>query len=437
MTRARSPRATLEALLSASLGAVDAGAAVRAQVASGGGGELAIAGRPVPKAAGIVVFAVGKAAAAMSRAVEEVAGSRIRAGLCVTKDGHGLPLERLGLREAAHPVPDVRCEAAAREALRLVADAAEDDVLLVLLSGGASSLLSCPLEGLAAADLAATTELLLATGADIEELNVVRKHLSAAAGGRLAKAAKSRRIEVLAVSDVMGDRLDLIGSGPCAADPSTFAQARDILSQRGVEDGLPRAVCDHLARGERGELPETPKPGDPTFERVRSTIVACNADARAAAELHARALGLEPELLGETLRGEAREAGRHLARLGRAASRPGVCLIAGGETTVTVRGRGRGGRNQELALAAALDLAGDANVTLLAAGTDGSDGPTDAAGAVVDGETVARGLRLGLDARAALEDNDSYTFFSGEGGLVVTGPTSTNVMDLALVLVNP
>lgn len=434
-----SSRDRLEAILAAALRAVDAGRAVARALACegrpGAGDRLRIAGDPVAADARLFVLALGKAACPMAAAVERVAGDRIAGGLAVTRDGHGAPLSRMAVREAGHPLPDARSEAAAHEALACAARARPGDLLLVLLSGGASALTACPAVGLDLDDLAGTTRVLLACGADIHEMNTVRKHLSAFSGGWLARAAGSEAVAVLAVSDVPGDRLDVIGSGPCTPDPSTYVQALSVLSRYGVEEGVPRAAREALLAGARGARPETPKPDDPGFPRVRQTIVARNADARQAALVQARAEGLDGRDLGEVLTGEAREQGVRLVRLARetAGSRP-ACWVAGGETTVTLRGPGRGGRNQELALAAALALAEEGpEVALLAAGTDGSDGPTDAAGAFVDAGTVARGAAAGADAAAALAANDSYGFFAREGGLVTTGPTGTNVMDLALV----
>jgi glycerate-2-kinase len=385
-----------------------------------------------------VVLAAGKAACAMAEVLEDLAEDRIAAGLAVTKDGHALPLRRIAVREAGHPVPDARSEAAAREALALVSAARAEDVLLVLLSGGASSLLTCPLPGLRLADLAETTAMLLAAGAEIDELNGVRKHLAELTGGRLAQHAATHRIEVFVVSDVPGDRLDVIASGPCAADRTRFEDAVAVLERCGLLERVPVSVRAHLESGVRGQVPESLGPGDPQLARVRTSLLASNRDARAAAALAAERRGLRAVPLGEGLHGEARTAGRCLAALGRAVRGDApVCLVAGGETAVTVRGPGRGGRNQELALAAALDLAGDARVALLAVGTDGSDGPTDAAGAYADGGTLERAAKRGIDGREALERNDSHGFFVAEGGVVRTGPTRTNVMDLALVLVSP
>lgn len=434
MSGAPGARQQLEAIFREALTAVDAGAAVRRAVA-GGPGSLVVAGRPLPPGARIFGLAVGKAAVPMAAALEERAGADLVAGLAVTKEGHGGALARFALREAGHPVPDARSEQAAREVLAFVARPAAEDVLCVLLSGGASSLLAAPAPGLSLADLADTTRALLEGGASIEELNAVRKHLSAVAGGRLARACRAGRIEVLAISDVPGDRLDVIGSGPFAADESTFADARDALA-RAAE--VPPAVRAHIEAGLRGEAEESVASGDPALGKVRSTVLANNRMAVEAARDAARSRGLDTRVVSRPLEGEARDAAAALVALARRAqARSPLCLVAGGETTVTVRGAGRGGRNQELALAAALAFDGEAGLALLAAGTDGTDGPTDAAGAFADGGTVVRGRRAGVDARAALADNDSHGFFAAEGGLLHTGPTGTNVMDLALLRIDP
>lgn len=444
--RAGAARAGLEGLLRAALAAVHGERLVREAVRREADGALAIAGRRLPAGARLVVAAAGKAAAEMAAGLEAAAADRIARGWLVTRDGHAdaalaagaLPPGRWAVRTAGHPVPDGRSEAAARELLALAASADAGDVLVVLLSGGASALLACPLPGLSAGELAHATRALLASGAAIDEVNAVRKHLADVAGGRLARAARAARIELLAISDVPGDRLDVIGSGPCTPDPSSFADALAVLSRCGVGASFPPAARALLEAGARGERPESPKPGDPAFARVRATLLAGNHTALAVAAAAARGQGLAAVALPGALRGEAREAGRRLAALARAL-RPRVptVLLAGGETTVTLRGDGHGGRSQELALAAALALAGCEHVTLLAAGTDGSDGPTDAAGACVDGATLARGAALGLDARAALARHDSHPYFAAEGGLLRTGPTGTNVMDLVLVRVEP
>jgi glycerate-2-kinase len=431
----RFARARLEQLFSAALEAVDPAHAVQAAVRRDAD-QLEVAGEPLEPEARLVVFAVGKAAGTMARALEALVGDRIAAGLVVVPDGQAVDLETMTLVETAHPIPDERCERAGQMAIDLVAGARPDDVLLAMISGGASSLVSCPIEGVTLRDLADTTDRLLQGGASIGELNTVRKHLSRLSGGRLVAHAASERIEVLAISDVPGDRLDVIGSGPLAADPTTYCDALDSIDRIGGP--FPERVRAHLEAGARGECPDTPAPGAALFDRVRSTLLASNSTAIEAACLAAEQRGMRAVALPGCLRGEARIAGRRLAALGvsLACSRP-VCAIAGGETAVVVRGTGRGGRNQELALAAAVELAGNRKVALLAVGTDGIDGPTDAAGAYADGETLAHGNELGVDARAALAANDSHSFFAREGGVLRTGPTGTNVMDLAFLYVEP
>lgn len=431
MKAAQTPRAILEGILAAALERVDPAAALRRGVHRSGD-RLTIAGREVPEGARLVVLAAGKAAAAMAAALEEVAADRIDRGLVVTKDGHGARLSKLAMRYGGHPLPDERSEGAAREAIALVEGAAPGELLVVLLSGGASALLTCPLPGLLREDLVATTELLLASGVEIEEMNTIRKHLSEISGGRLARRAASRRIEVLVISDVPGDAIETIASGPCAGDPSSCADALGVFDRRGLRGQAPARVVAQLESGRE----ESVKPGDSSLLGVSSTVLASNRDALAGAREAAFERGLRAVTVTDALRGEAREVGRRMAVLARGLRRERpLLLLSGGETTVTLRGAGKGGRNQELALAAACELQGTSGIALLAAGTDGTDGPTDAAGAYADGGTVQRGRALGLDARAALERNDSYPFFSAEGGLLVTGPTRTNVMDLVLTLV--
>lgn len=442
MTSPSDPRAKLEKILSAAIDAVDARSAVDKSLVVDHTG-LSVCDRKLAQDAKLVVVAIGKAAAPMAAAVAaRVPRERIRAGLVVTKDGHALghALAPFELREAGHPVPDARGEAAARRVLDLVAAADPDDLLLVLLSGGASALVSLPPPGVSGEELAATNRLLLESGADIAEMNAVRKHLSQISGGRLAQRSVASQVAVLAISDVSGDRLDVIGSGPCAPDPSRYEDAIEVLEHRGLSRLVPKAVLEHLERGRAGDEPESPKPGDRVFARVRHRIVARNADARRAALSEAAALGARAISLGECIADEARHVGRRFAALAAAVACPEpVCLVAGGESVVRVRGRGCGGRNQELALAAAIELDRSAaqGPVLLAAGTDGTDGPTDAAGAWADAGTVERGRRCAADAPRALANNDSHSFFRAESGLVMTGPTGTNVMDLILVWVPP
>jgi hydroxypyruvate reductase len=382
----------------------------------------------------ILVLGCGKAGAAMARAVEDALGDRTAAGLVVVKDGYALPTRVVQVVEAGHPVPDARGEAAAARLLELAQGAGGHDLVVVLISSGGSALTPAPAPPVTLAEKQQVTRALLGAGATIGELNAVRKHLSRLKGGQLARAAAPAAVVTLVLSDVIGDPLDVIGSGPTAPDPTTFADALDVLRARGVLGGVPASVRQRLEAGEAGRLPETPKPGDELFARVSHAVIGNNALVAEAAVARAQALGYRAELLTRRLEGEAREVARDLVRRARRMP-PGACLVAAGETTVTVRGRGRGGRCQELALAAALELADGERLTVLAAGTDGTDGPTDAAGAIVDGATLARGRARGLDPRAALDDNDAYTFLAAAGDLLVSGPTHTNLLDLYAVLV--
>jgi glycerate-2-kinase len=431
----RAPRDWLASLHRAALDAVDPASALR-EVVRRDGDRVEINGRTLPSGSRLFVLAAGKAAGAMAGAFEAVAGDRIAKGLVVVPDGVEASLAHCTLLHSAHPVPDAQSEQAGRAALALVSEAGPDDVVVALISGGASSLLSCPAAGVSIDDFALTTQLLLAGGAPIDELNAVRKHLSRVSGGRLAQHSTARHIELLMISDVPGDRPDVVGSGPFVGDPTSFAGALTVLARRCGAAAVPASVRARLEAGARGECEETPRPGDERFEQVYATVLASNDTALAAARRHAQRGGALPLVFSGGLTGPAARAGRRLAALGRCVrhSEP-VCVIAGGETTVEVRGAGRGGRNQELALAAAIELDGDPSVTLLAVGSDGVDGPTDAAGAFADGQTVVRGRNRGLDADAALANNDSYAYFSGEGGVVKTGPSGTNVMDLAFLWV--
>ena len=381
----------------------------------------------------LLVFGCGKASGAMAAAVERTLGRRITEGLVVVKDGYTVPTARVVLREAGHPVPDARGQAAAEEIVRRVRSAGADDAVLFLVSGGGSALTPAPVPPITLAEKQETTRLLLGAGATINELNAVRKHLSLFKGGQLARAAAPATLISLILSDVIGDPLDVIASGPTAPDPTTFAEALAVLERRGVGYLVSNAVRARLEAGARGEVEETPKPGDRAFERVTNVVIGNNALVVDAAAAEARRLGYRAEVLTRSLQGEAREVALELVARARALP-PRSCLIAGGETTVTVRGRGRGGRCQEFALAAALQLRRDDRVIVLAAGTDGTDGPTDAAGGTADAETVARGERAGQTARRALDDNDAYTFLSAAGDLVVSGPTNTNLLDLYLLL---
>ena len=381
----------------------------------------------------ILVLGCGKAGGAMAAAVEAVLGDRVAAGFVVVKDGYRTPTRVVRLAEAGHPMPDARGQAASGELLTLARDAGPDDLVLVLISGGGSALTPAPAPPVTLEEKQTVTRLLLAAGATINELNAVRKHLSLFKGGRLARAAAPARVVSLILSDVIGDPLDVIASGPTAADPTTFADALTVLTDRARLDRVPPSVLARLQGGVRGEVEETPKPGDPLFARVSNLVIGNNELVVAAARATAERLGYRPLVITRALQGEAREVACDLIARGRALPKP-ACLIAGGETTVTVRGDGRGGRCQEFALAAALELHRGETIVALSGGTDGTDGPTDAAGAVVDAATIARGRASGLDPQQALDANDAYRFLEASGDLLVTGPTNTNLLDLYLVL---
>jgi hydroxypyruvate reductase len=433
----RSSRSAARAIWEAALAAGDVDPIVRGVLRRYGAtitaGALALDLRRVRR---VLVLGAGKASAAMARAVEDILGDRIGDGLVVVKDGYARPTRKIRIVEASHPVPDERGRAAAGELLRLAESAGPDDLVIFLLSGGGSALLPAPAPPITLAEKGEMTKLLLAAGADIGELNCVRKHCSLLKGGQLARAAAPAQVVTLALSDVIGNPIDVIASGPTAPDLSTFAQALAILDRFGLRGRAPRSVVERLEAGARGEIPETPKPDDPLFARVTNMVIGDNALVVEAARARAAELGYTPVILTRSLSGEARDVARDFVARGRALTPP-ACLIAGGETTITVKGGGVGGRCQEFALAAALELAGAANLTVLAAGTDGTDGPTDAAGAIADGTTLARAAALRLDAQSFLEANDSHSFFGELRDLVVTGPTATNLLDVYLLVADP
>ena len=377
----------------------------------------------------IFLLGAGKASGAMAAAAEEVAGDRVAGGFVVVKDGYGGHLRRVEIAEAGHPVPDARGLAASARLLEVARSAGEGDLVLFLVSGGGSALTLAPAPPITLAEKQEVTRLLLASGAAIGELNAVRKHLSAFKGGQLARAAAPAAVLTLALSDVIGDPLDVIASGPTAPDPTTFADALEVLARRGLSGRVPPSVARRLEAGRAGEIQETPKPGDPLFERVANVVIGNNALVTDAAAATARRLGYRTDLATRELQGEARDVAREFVARARRLPPP-ACLIAGGETTVTVRGPGKGGRCQEFALAAALALEPTDRITILAAGTDGTDGPTDATGAIVDAGSIARGSAAGADARRALADNDAYRFLRASDDLLVSGPTRTNLLDL-------
>ena len=397
----------------------------------------------------VFVVGGGKAGAPMAQALSKILGERLTAGWINVKHGHlvDAPLtERpshpsVRVHQAGHPIPDDAGRQGAQQIVDMVRQAQAYDLVFCLISGGGSALLPLPVQGIALADLQSLTDALLRCGATINEINAVRKHCSQIKGGQLARAAFPATVVSLILSDVVGNPLDVIASGPTVPDPTTFADAYQVLARYDVVDAVPASVVTHLQAGQRGDLPETPKPDDPVFGRVQNVIVGSNAIAAQAARAEAEAMGFHTLLLSTYIEGEAREVGRVMAGIAKSLVSEGwplprpACVIAGGETTVTVRGSGKGGRNQELALASALAIAGWPDVTIATLATDGTDGPTDAAGAIATGETVRRAQAMGLSATDFLRRNDAYTFFDCLGDLIRTGPTNTNVNDLTFILV--
>lgn len=425
------------------LAAVAPGAAMQAHCRRDGN-QLQVGSRTYDLSgyANIWILGTGKAAAAMARSLEEVLGARIAGGLVTVKYGHLAPLRTVRIIEAGHPLPDENGCDGARRILDMAAAAGPNDLVFCVISGGGSALLPLPGEGLTLADKQKASRALLSCGASIHEMNTIRKHLSAIKGGRLAAAVHPAALCTLILSDVVGDDLDIIASGPTVPDPATFDDALAIVERYQLADRLPGAVLRYLQQGAAGDIPESPKPGDPCFGSTYHLIVGSNRQCVQAAREEAIARGYHTLVLSSLMEGETRDVarvhgamGREIVATGHPAPSP-ACLISGGETTVTLRGHGRGGRNQEFALAAALDIEGTRDVVVLSAGTDGTDGPTDAAGAVADGHTAARARALGLDPRCHLEANDAYPLFERLGDLLTTGPTNTNVMDLRLVLVS-
>jgi hydroxypyruvate reductase len=435
------PRPVLDRVLAAALAAVEPGEAVRRATVLQGG-HLVVDGRryALGSIRRVVVIGAGKASAPMAAAVEEIIGDALPVtGSVTVRYGHSVPTRQVRIREASHPVPDEAGVQATRAIVEMLQETTPDDLVICVISGGGSALLTLPADGLSLADLQQTTDALLRSGASINEINVVRKHLDRVKGGGLARVAAPAQVITLVLSDVVGNPLDAIASGPTVPDTSTWAEAGAVFDRYELWPLVPAAVVQRLRAGLAGLLPETPKPADALFEKTQTVVVGSNLLACLAAASTASEMGLKSQVLTTYVEGEAREVGRVLAGLlrevdasGHPLARP--CLIvAGGETTVTVRGQGSGGRNQELALAAAYGLRGMRDVLLASIGTDGNDGPTDAAGAFVDGSTLDRAAALGLDAQRALADNDSYTFFDRLGDLIRTGPTNTNVNDIYLL----
>lgn len=411
------------------------------QVALAAADPLKIVGAhlPAPPKGRTLVVGAGKAAASMALAVEQHwPVSAPLDGLVITRYQHGLETQRITVIEAGHPVPDESGEKAAQEILHRVKTLTADDLLLVLVSGGGSSLLTLPADGIAIDDIQTLTRQLLASGVPIQEMNIVRKHLSAMQGGRLAASCRAP-VLALVISDVTGDDPTHIASGPCAPDPSTYRDALDVIHRHGINP--PAAIAAHLARGAAGNLPETPKPGDRLFARVENRVIATAQASLQAAAAYFRSQNIPAAVLGDSVTGEAREVAKVYGALARevrqhsAPWRTPVALISGGECTVTVKGNGRGGRCAEFLLSLALDLNGADHIHALACDTDGIDGSEDNAGALLTPDALHRAAAMGISAAKLLDDNDGYSFFQALDNLVVTGPTRTNVNDFRVLLV--
>ena len=394
---------------------------------------------PEPPKGRTLVVGAGKAGGSMARAVEDHwPADKPLSGVVITRYQHAVETQRIEVIEAGHPVPDAAGAEAAQRILDEAKTLGPDDLLLCLMSGGGSALLTLPAPGLSSDDMQAVNKSLLRCGANIQEMNVVRKHLSASQGGRLAAACPAR-VVALIISDVTGDDPTHIGSGPCAPDPSTYEDALSIIARYEVE--APDAVMNHLRKGQAGEIGETPKPGDPLFERVENKVISTSQDVLKAAAAFFQSRGIGAAILGDSITGEAREVAKVMGGLARQVKMHGtpwptpVALLSGGETTVTVKGNGRGGRNAEFLLSLAIDLDGAEGMCALAADTDGIDGSEDNAGALVTPDSLERGRDAGMKALDFLENNDGYGFFEKLDDLLMTGPTLTNVNDFRVILV--
>ena len=390
----------------------------------------------------IYVIGMGKAAASMAKAVEDILGDKLTAGIVNVKYGHTVPLNKIKINEAAHPVPDEAGLKGSQEIIELLKKTSEKDLVICLISGGGSALLPLPAGNLTLEDKQAVTKSLLECGADIHEINSIRKRISAVKGGRLAEHVYPSTLISLILSDVIGDDLDVIASGPTVPDTHTFHDCRNIIQKYKLDQRVPKSVIEYIEKGCCGEIEDTPKSDSSVFERTQNAIVGSNILAVSAAKKKAEELGYNSLVLSTFIHGETKEVAKvhtaiakEIISSGNPLKKP-ACIISGGETTVTIEGKGLGGRNQEFVLAAALDIEGLNDVVMLSGGTDGNDGPTDAAGAIADGTTISRANDLGLDGYKYLCENDSYNFFKPLGDLLITGPTNTNVMDLRVLLIS-
>jgi hydroxypyruvate reductase len=389
----------------------------------------------------IYLIGAGKAASPMAFAMETLLDDRLSGGVAVVKYGHFSKSNRIKIIEAGHPVPDENGVKGAESIMQIAIQAGENDLVICLISGGGSALLPFPAPGITLEDKQETIKILLSCGAAINEINSIRKHLSGIKGGRLAQAAYPASFISLLLSDVVGDDLDVIASGPSVPDSSTYQDCMEIITRYGMIKKLPDSVLRHLQNGLAGLVPETPKPQDPVFSKTGNLIIGSNMDAIRSAKIKAQNLGYNTLILSSMIQGETREVARVHAAIAKEIRKTGqplsppACILSGGETTVTLSGNGKGGRNQEFALAAAIDIDGHENIVIFSAGTDGTDGPTDAAGAVADSTTITRASGKRLHAFEYLSNNDAYHFFHSINDLVITGPTLTNVMDLRIILV--
>jgi len=390
----------------------------------------------------IFVVGGGKASAKMAKAVEEILEDRIYKGLIIAPENVKSKTKIIEIRMGDHPIPSRRNIQYTREIIELLKETGREDLIIILLSGGGSALLTYPADKLELEDIAETTRILLKCGANIEEINTIRKHISKIKGGQLVKYAYPARTITLIISDVVGDRMDSIASGPTVPDKTTFKDAERIIKKYNLYGKLPENVINRIIRGVKGKVEETPKPGNPLFKKVINIIVANNFESLKTMKREAKRRGYRSMILSSRITGEAKEIGRLMAAIfnevretGNPVKAPAI-IIGGGETTVTVKGNGIGGRNQELALTVANIIGGNGRIFFASIGTDGIDGVTDAAGAIVDAETKREGEELGLSIEETLKNNDSYSFFKKVGkNLIYTGLTETNVNDLMIGLI--
>jgi hydroxypyruvate reductase len=436
-------RSDARAIFNAGLKAVDPINAVKSHVKRDGN-TLKVQHKEYDVAAyeNIYVIGMGKAAASMAKAVEEILGDQLTSGIVNVKYGHTVPLSKIKINEAAHPVPDGAGLKGSQEIIDLLKKSGEKDLVICLISGGGSALLPLPAGNLTLEDKQTVTKSLLECGADIHEINSIRKQISGVKGGRLAEHIYPSTLISLILSDVIGDDLDVIASGPTVPDTHTFHDCKNIIQKYKLDQRVPKSVIEYIEKGCRGEIEDTPKPDSSIFNLTQNAIVGSNMLAVSAAKEKAEELGYNSLTLSTFIHGETEEVAKvhtaiakEIASSGNPINKP-ACIISGGETTVTIEGKGEGGRNQEFVLAAAIDIEGLHNTVVLSGGTDGNDGPTDAAGAIADGTTISRAEKLGLNAYKYLCENNSYNYFKPIGDLLITGPTNTNVMDLRIILVS-